>query len=223
MKILMTTLKKDSLPPIYVIVQWLHTRFLAIMSSNSPTCVEYSFFTLETVLSVSTDWERKGHIKACYFGELSQWMSIFFITLSVDAEDMVMCLCVWHVICLVSLSWLCIWICRLLTVNSAAPRGPRPTAGEPQGGTGFWLMTTGRAWGTSVALPRLSWSQPSHFLPEILYSSVFTENIFCVNFNKLVMIFHSGNTSHAQNRIGLWTGMCTSGGKSSSIQDFPGL
>lgn len=55
MKILMTTLKKDSLPPIYVIVQWLHTRFLAIMSSNSPTCVEYSFFTLETVLSVSTD------------------------------------------------------------------------------------------------------------------------------------------------------------------------
>lgn len=88
---------------------------------------------------------------------------------------------------------MCIWIYRPLTINSAPPRGPRPTGWQAQGRTGLWLMTARKAWAASAALPLLLSSWPWHFLPETLHWNLFTKNIFCVNFDKLVMTFNSGN------------------------------
>ena len=87
----------------------------------------------------------------------------------------------------------CIWIYRPLTINSAPPRGPRPTGWQAQGRTGLWLMTARKAWAASAAPPLLLLSWPWYFPPETLHWDLFTKNIFCVNFNKLVMTFHSGN------------------------------
>lgn len=102
-------------------------------------------------------------------------------------------MCVWHIIYLVYPYWMCIWVYRRLTINSATPRGPRPAGREPWNRTGLWLMMMRRAWGTSAGLPLLLPSWPSDFLSETLHSAVFTKNIFCINFNKLVVTFHSGN------------------------------
>ena len=88
---------------------------------------------------------------------------------------------------------MCIWIYRPFTINSAPPRGPRPTGWQAQGRTGLWLMTARKAWAASAAPPLLLSSWPWYFPPETLHWDLFTKNIFCVNFNKLVMTFHSGN------------------------------
>lgn len=55
-----------------------------------------------------------------------------------------------------------------------------------------------KARGTSAGLPLLLSSRLSHLLPETLHSGVFTENVFCINSDKLVMTFHSGNIFHAK-------------------------
>lgn len=122
---------------------------------------------------------------------------------------------------------MCIWIYRPLTVNSATPRGPGPTGWEPRKRTSLWLMTPQRAWGTSAGLPSLLSSWPSHFLPETLHSTLFTENIFCINFNKLVMastmekkkkqFFMLKSKLHLE-----WT-LVQQGEKSFQIQDAPVL
>lgn len=109
--------------------------------------------------------------------------------------------CAWHIIYLVSLDWMWMWIYRPLTINSATLRGPRPTAWNPQSRTGLWLMTTRRAWGTSASLPWLSSSQPSHSLLEMPHSAVFTGNVFCINFKKLVMTLYSRNIFHKKNEV----------------------
>lgn len=109
---------------------------------------------------------------------------------------------------------MCMWIYRLLTINTATPRGLRPTGWEPQGRTGLWLMTTRRAWGTSAGLPLLLSSWPSDFLSDTPHSDLFTENIFCINFNKLVMTFHSGKIFfHAKKWILFWIETWTTGRK----------
>ena len=88
---------------------------------------------------------------------------------------------------------MCIWIYRPFTINSAPPRGPGPTGWQAQGRTGLWSMTARKAWAASAAAPLLLSSGPWYFPPETLHWDLFTKNIFCVNFNKLVMTFHSGN------------------------------
>lgn len=108
-----------------------------------------------------------------------------------------------------------------------------PINSAPPGGVQDLLVGN---WGTGQAYDWWQWvgpgahllgfhcfyhPDPQHFLSETLHSALFTGNVFCINFNKLVMTSHSGNIFFFRLKSGLhleWT--CAQvGEKSFSTQD----
>ena len=148
---------------------------------------------LYIILSTCVVWENTYWSKAAinFANQVSKF--VFYSKFPPQTFKKI-AVCVYMTYYLISLLHsVCIWIYRPLTINSAPPRGLRPTGWQAQGRTGLWLMTERKAWATSAGLPLFLSSWPSHFPPETLHWDLFTKNIFCVNVDKLVMTFHSGN------------------------------